>query len=58
MNDNQELQMAIDVLVNDFIDSDAPNYKGYRVEDEKSNQQYTIVVHKTGSKLPDEKHFK
>lgn len=50
--DNVELMNAIDVLVNNFLDeTNAPNFKGFRVTDQHG-REFTVLVHKTGGDLP------
>ncbi|APD18088.1 hypothetical protein HYP07_gp076 [Vibrio phage JSF3] len=57
MERDDKLMDAIDVLVQSFIDSGAPNFQGHRVQDTETGQQYTIVVHKLGGLIPDQSKF-
>lgn len=47
----QEIEQAIDVLVNEMIESGAPNYKGWICESTDGNE-YVVTVQRIGGETP------
>lgn len=46
-----EINDAIDTLVGEFVDCEAKNYCGWKCSND-DGVEYTVIVHKTGMKIP------